>query len=306
MSGPNVAFAVGFLAIMPLIGLLIIAAFQIRKANLKLGEYAATLEARNRQLEKAREELALSQKLASVGTLAAGVAHELNNPLTVILGYTSLLLSLQQLHQPDQKELEDSLGKIRDAAIRTKKIVEGFLLFARVKEPERVFVQINNILTTTIELLADKLAADRIRVVARLAPDLPEISGDPVQLQQVFLNIITNAHHAMSEAYGKGTLTVTTKPAADRIRIELTNDGPPIPTSHLSRIFDPLFTTKAPGKGTGLGLSICYGIVKEHGGILGVENATEQGVGFIIELPAGEGLFLNGDALNEQTECRTI
>lgn len=304
MSGPNVPFAVGFLTIMPLIGLLIIAAFQLRKANFRLGEYAATLEARNRELEKAREELALSQKLASVGTLAAGVAHELNNPLTVILGYTTLLLTPQQLYQPDQKEMEDSLGKIRDAAIRTKKIVEGFLLFARLKKPERASVQINKLLTATIELLADKLAADRIQVVADLAPDLPEISGDPVQLQQVFLNIIANAQHAMSEAYGKGTLTVTTKPTADRIQIELANDGPPIPASHLSRIFDPLFTTKAPGKGTGLGLSICYGIVKEHGGILRVENETEHGVGFIIELPAGEGLFRNGDALNEQTECR--
>jgi two-component system NtrC family sensor kinase len=304
MSGTDIVFAVGFLAIMPLIGLLIIAAFQIWKANLKLEKYAATLEARNRELEKAREDLALSQKLASIGTLAAGVARELNNPLTVILGYTSLLLAPQQLHQRDQKGLEDGLGKIRDAAIRTKKIVEGFLLFARMKKPERVSVQINNILTATIELLEGKLAEDRIQVVTHMAPFIPEISADNAQLQQVFLNIITNAQHAMSEAYGKGTLTVTTKPAADRIRIELANDGPPIPTSHLSRIFDPLFTTKAPGKGTGLGLSICYGIVKEHGGILSIENATEQGVCFIIDLPAGEGLFLNGDALNEQTECR--
>lgn len=304
MSGVGTVFAVGFLAVALLVGFLIIAAFQIRKTNLRLGEYAAILEARNWELEKAREELALSQKLASVGTLAAGVAHELNNPLTIILWCTQLLLSPQQSRLSDMKEVEEHLVRIQEAALRTKKIVEGFLLFARLKKPERTSVQINKLLTATIGLVADKLAAARIQVVTRLDSDIPEFSGDSAQLQQVFLNIITNAQHAMSEAYGKGTLTVTTKPAADRIRIELANDGPPIPTSLLSRIFDPLFTTKAPGKGTGLGLSICYGIVKEHGGILRVENGTEQGVGFIIELPAGEGLFLNGDALNEQTERR--
>ncbi|TAJ28569.1 MAG: hypothetical protein EPO64_04515, partial [Nitrospirae bacterium] len=276
MVGPSAAFTAGFLAIALLIVLLVLAAFQIRRAHLRLREYAVTLEAKNRELEEAREELALSQKLASVGTLAAGVAHELNNPLTIILGFTAQLLSRATPSPPPQAELEKSLGRIQEAALRTKKIVEGFLLFARMKKPKKVPVPLNQVLMKAIDTVADQFAADHIRVLTRLAPDLPHLSGDPGQIEQVVLNILTNAHHALRQNHVKGTVTVTMATEADRIRLVLENDGPPIPTEHLSRVFDPLFTTKEPGKGTGLGLSICYGIIREHGGTIRAENRPEN------------------------------
>lgn len=289
VGGPLVVFAAGVFALAVLVALLILAAVQIRRANHRLGEYAVTLEAKNRELEVAREELALSQKLASVGTLAAGVAHELNNPLTIILGFTTQLLSPRRPLPPSQAEMEKSLSRIRDAALRTKKIVDGFLLFARMKKPEKVPISLNRVLMDGLRSVADQFAAARIRVVTHLAPDLPDISGDPVQLEQVVTNILTNAHHAIRKEQAGGTVTITTATEADRIRLVLENDGPSIPTGHLTRIFDPLFTTKEPGEGTGLGLSICYGIITEHGGTIRAENGPGRGVVFIIDLPVGEG-----------------
>ena len=283
--GPLAVFAAGTLALAALVGLLIRAAVDLRSAHHRLGEYAAMLEAKNRDLATAREELALSQKLASVGTLAAGVAHELNNPLTIILGFTAQLLSRATPGPPPQAELEKSLARIQEAALRTKKIVEGFLLFARMKKPETVPVPLNQVLMKALGTVADQFAADHIRVHTRLAPDLPDLSGDPAQLEQVALNILTNAHHALRQNHVKGTVTVTTATEAGRIRLVLENDGPPVPAEHLTRIFDPLFTTKEPGQGTGLGLSICYGIIREHGGTITVENGPGKGVAFIIDLP---------------------
>lgn len=301
MVGPSAAFTAGFLAIALLIVLLVLAAFQIRRAHLRLREYAVTLEAKNRELEEAREELALSQKLASAGTLAAGVAHELNNPLTIILGFTAQLLSPRRPLPPSQAELEKNLERIRDAALRTKKIVDGFLLFARLKQPEKVPVSLNRVLLEGLRSVADELAADHIRVVTRLAPDLPDINGDPAQIEQVVVNILTNAHHAMRKGQAGGTVTITTTAEAGRILLVLENDGPPIPTEHLTRIFDPLFTTKEPGKGTGLGLSICYGIIKEHGGTIRGENGPGKGVSFTIDLPLGESNGRHNGGMYEQS-----
>ncbi len=283
--GPLAVFAAGTLALAALVGLLIRAAVYLRSAHHRLGEYAAMLEAKNRELATAREELALSQKLASVGTLAAGVAHELNNPLTIILGFSAQLLSRATPGPIPQAELEKNLGRIQEAALRTKKIVEGFLLFARMKKPATGPVSLNRVLMNAIDTVADQFATDHIRVFTRLAPDLPHINGDSAQLEQVALNILTNAHQALSQHRARGTVTATTAREADRIRLVLENDGPPIPTKHLSRIFDPLFTTKEPGKGTGLGLSICYGIIKEHSGTIRAESGPENGVAFTIDLP---------------------
>jgi signal transduction histidine kinase len=304
-SGPNAAFIAGSLVFGLQVLFLVFLAARLRRVNGQLRAYADALEIRNRELEQAREELVLSRQLASVGTLAAGIAHELNNPLTVIMGCTDLLLSRGQTPTPNQKGPEDILIMIRDAARRTKKIVDGFLLFARTKKPEKVSVSIHALLNESIALVRDQVLADHIRIVTHLAPGLPQTNGDPHQLQQVVLNILTNARQAIRSAGRAGTITVTTAQDTDRVRIVLANDGPPIPPEHLGRIFDPLFTTKAPGEGTGLGLAICYGIIKAHGGSIRVAHGLEQGAAFTIELPADQHDCPNGQREKPRAEANS-
>ena len=230
-------------------------------------------------LRRTQEQLLHSEKMAAVGQLISGVAHELNNPLTAILGYSQLLTSSGQMG-PQGMEYSDKLYK---QAQRTHRIVQNLLSFARQHKPERVLVQLNMILEETLALRDYDLRMNHIRVHLELAPDLPATSADPHQLQQVFLNMVNNAVDAMLEHSNEGDLWVRTSANGDRLSVEFTDSGPGVRDA--SRVFDPFYTTKPVGKGTGLGLSICYGIITEHGGSIRVRNVPPRGASFTIEVP---------------------
>jgi PAS domain S-box-containing protein len=255
-------------------------------------------------LRRTQEQLLHSEKMAAVGQLISGVAHELNNPLTAILGYSQLLTSSGQIG-PQGIEYADKLYK---QAQRTHRIVQNLLSFARQHKPERVPVQLNVILEETLALRDYDLRMNHIRVHLELAPDLPLTSADPHQLQQVFLNLVNNAVDAMLESSSEGDLWVKTGANGDRLFIEFTDSGPGVKDA--SRVFDPFYTTKPVGKGTGLGLSICYGIITEHGGSIRVRNVPPRGASFIIEIPyqpaaIGKGLS-SGDAREPGREGRIL
>jgi PAS domain S-box-containing protein len=230
-------------------------------------------------LRRTQEQLLHSEKMAAVGQLISGVAHELNNPLTAILGYSQLLTSSGQIG-PQGVEYADKLYK---QAQRTHRIVQNLLSFARQHKPERVSVQLNLILEETLALRDYDLRMNHIRVHLELDQNLPVTSADPHQLQQVFLNMVNNAVDAMLERSNEGDLWVKTGANGDRLFIEFTDNGPGVKDP--SRVFDPFYTTKPVGKGTGLGLSICYGIVTEHGGSIRVRNVPPRGACFTIEVP---------------------
>jgi nitrogen-specific signal transduction histidine kinase/GAF domain-containing protein/CheY-like chemotaxis protein len=227
-----------------------------------------------------REQLLQSEKMAAVGSLVSGVAHELNNPLAGVIGFSELLLERQQ-----DPKLKKSVERIRDEAERAARIVKNLLTFARKHRPESVMVDINSVLEKTLELRAYELRVNKVKVAADLAKDLPKTLADPNQLLQVFMNVITNAEQAMKEAHGRGTLSLRTSAVAGAIRVTLADDGPGIAPQNIKKIFDPFFTTKPIGKGTGLGLSICHGIIKEHGGTISAASTAGQGTTFTIELP---------------------
>jgi two-component system NtrC family sensor kinase len=235
-------------------------------------------------LRRTQEQLLHSEKMAAVGQLIAGVAHELNNPLTAILGYSQLLTASADVG-PQGIEYVDKLYK---QAQRTHRIVQNLLSFGRQHKPERVAVQINQILEDTLALRDYDLRMKNIRVHLELAPDLPVTEADPHQLQQVFLNMVNNAVDAVLEGSSEGDIWVRTGAGGNRLTVEITDSGPGV--REPSRVFDPFYTTKPVGKGTGLGLSICYGIITEHGGAIRVRNVQPHGASFTIELPfqAGE------------------
>jgi PAS domain S-box-containing protein len=227
-----------------------------------------------------QESLYLSDRLASVGEMASGIAHELNNPLTSIVGLSQLLTK-----EDLPEETVDDIKAIYSEAQRAAAIVKNLLTFARKHAPKRQLTQINKVLEDMLLLRAYEHKVNNIKVETHLAPDLPETIADYYQMQQVFLNIILNAESAMIEVHNRGTFIITTECVNNCIRILFTDDGPGIPAEYRERVFDPFFTTKEVGKGTGLGLSICYGIVTNHGGKITVESEPHLGTTFIIELP---------------------
>ncbi|MGH9712133.1 MAG: ATP-binding protein [Candidatus Acidiferrales bacterium] len=230
-------------------------------------------------LRCAQEQLLQSEKMAAVGQLISGVAHELNNPLTAILGYSQLLKSEELMNARGA----DYLEKLYKQAQRTHHIVQNLLSFARQHKPERTPVDVNQILEDTLTLREYDMNLNNIRIHRQFGPNLPSTGGDFHQLQQVFLNILNNAVDAIGEKGGKGEIWVSTDVFQNRVRTEITDSGPGVQNTH--RVFDPFYTTKPVGKGTGLGLSICYGIVKEHGGEIQVKNAPPRGATFTILLP---------------------
>ena len=236
--------------------------------------------------EQVRQQLIQADKLSALGEMLSGVAHELNNPLTAVLGFSELLH--QTVSEPKAKA---NLEKIYREALRMRRIVQNLLSFARQRKPERVLVNLNEVVQNTLELKVYDLRLKNIQVRSRLEENLPHILADPHQLQQVLLNLIINAEQAMAELQGGGTLTVETQrvsgPAGPGVQIRVTDTGPGIPPEIQPRIFDPFFTTKSPGKGTGLGLSVSYNIVQEHGGTLSLESEPGKGATFIVTLPLG-------------------
>jgi two-component system NtrC family sensor kinase len=228
-----------------------------------------------------RDKLVHAEKMAAVGQLVSGVAHEVNNPLTAILGFADLMMENPALPESARKDLRVILQE----AQRTKQIVQNLLSFARQMPPQRNAVQLNVILRRTIQLRSYDFNSHGVEVVEHLDEGLPDIIGDAHQLQQVFLNILNNAYDAVHAAGRPARIEITTTKAGDAVEVSFRDNGHGI--SHPDRIFDPFFTTKEVGKGTGLGLSICYGIVQEHSGeILAHNNPEGHGATFIVRLPA--------------------
>ncbi|UCH50435.1 MAG: PAS domain S-box protein, partial [Chloroflexota bacterium] len=235
------------------------------------------IEEERRALEQKAQ---LASHLASVGELSAGIAHEVNNPLTGVIGYAELLLQ-----EDVPKHIRSDIEIIHEGARRVADVVKGLLTFARQTKPERTVLDINQVIQIVLRLRAYELETANIKVITKLAPDLPITIADAGQLQQVFLNLIINAETEMRSAHNKGKLTIRTEHIDNTIRVSFKDDGPGIAKENLKRIFDPFFTTRETGKGTGLGLSICHGIVTEHGGRIYVESELGKGATFIVELP---------------------
>jgi signal transduction histidine kinase len=231
-------------------------------------------------LQRLQAQLVQTEKLVSLGQLAAGAAHEINNPLTAILGYSDLLADDASLSEKPRA----IAGKIRDQARRTKTLVGNLLSFARQVPAERTLLDLNTVVTNAVQLRALDLRNSGTKIDLKLESVLPGVRGDGNQLMQVFFNIVNNAVDAMESHSGSGTLTIKTMRDRASVAILFSDTGPGIKEPH--RVFDPFYTTKPIGKGTGLGLSICFGIIQEHGGKIMCYNGQEGGAVFRVDLPA--------------------
>jgi signal transduction histidine kinase/CheY-like chemotaxis protein len=232
-------------------------------------------------LKATQLQLIQAEKLATIGEVISGVAHELNNPLTGVLGYSQLLMARNRDSQTGRE-----LDKISQAAQRCQKIVKNLLSFARADKPNRRLLGINGIIEKTLDLKKYQLHVNNIQVVKNLDPDLPCTTLDFHQIQQVFLNLINNAQHAIAGAgMNPGRIEVTTSHDGDTIQVRMSDNGHGMSPKTLERIFEPFFSTKRDGEGTGLGLSVSYGIVKEHGGTILASSREEEGTTFVLEFP---------------------
>jgi signal transduction histidine kinase/ActR/RegA family two-component response regulator len=264
----------------------------------EIGELACAFNRMTENLERSRSQLERtietlkttqaqliqSEKLSGIGEFVAGIAHELNNPLTSVMGFSELLK--QSAADPQHQRQLDLIHK---SALRCQKIVQSLLSFARRHQAERKLSSLNELITGAVEFLQYQLRTSNIEVVTKLDSDLPKTMVDPHQLQQVFLNIINNARQAIEGHHPKGCVRIGTQTCGQHLRVVIQDDGPGISDQNLSKVFDPFFTTKEVGKGTGLGLSLCYGIIKEHGGAISVRSKPGEGATFIIDLPLVRG-----------------
>lgn len=234
-------------------------------------------------LRRTQEQLLQSEKMSAVGQLIAGVAHELNNPLTAILGYAQLLES-----EGLSEKATDFVSKLFKQAQRTHRVVQNLLSFARQRKPQKELVDICKVLDETLVLRDYDLKVNDVQLIRETESSVPLVTADPHQLEQVFLNIINNAVDAMLDAGHGGTLIIRVFAREETVHIEFQDSGPGI--KEPNRIFDPFYTTKSIGKGTGLGLSICYGIIKEHGGDISAANREEGGALVKVQLPAASSV----------------
>ena len=242
---------------------------------------AAALKQRDEQLkEQAARKVMESERLAIIGQLAAGVAHEINNPLTGIVTYSQLLLE----KNPGEGSTRSSLQKIVTQANRCRKIVRGLLDFSRQSKPDERPCNVNTVLQECVALVANQALFQNIEIVRHLGEELPRVPMDPSQIQQVFMNLIINAAEA-TPADGRLTLATRVDASGRFLEVEFADTGCGIKEADLERIFDPFFTTKGARRGTGLGLAISYGIVKEHRGTIRVESTVGKGTTFVVSLP---------------------
>jgi signal transduction histidine kinase len=267
---------VTLIAALPLV---LIVFLRIHLADADRARLLARSESSIENLQRLQAQMVQSEKLVSLGQLAAGAAHEINNPLTAILGYSDMLADDDSL--PDRAR--STATKIREQARRTKSLVQNLLSFARQVPAERTLLDINTVVTNAVQLRALDLHSGGSTIDLQLESVLPGVRGDNNQLMQVFFNVISNALDAMAENSG-GKLTIRTLRDRGNVVLLFSDTGPGIRDPH--RVFDPFYTTKPVGKGTGLGLSICYGIVQEHGGKIICYNGQAGGAVFRVELPA--------------------
>jgi len=243
----------------------------------------AELQARLGELQETQAELIQADKLTALGTLLSGMAHELSNPLSTI----EISIEMMKRHPALPGPVRARIDMVEKQCERASQIIRSLLVFARRKPPERRPVDVNDVIRAALALQAPEFDLNHIRVVTAL-DRTPRIWADPDQLQQVLLNLFSNAVHAMKSAHGRGELTVCSASDGTTVSVAVEDDGPGILAEHLSRIFDPFFTTKAAGEGTGLGLSLSIGIVESHGGRLCAENIAGGGARFTVTLPVVE------------------
>ena len=232
------------------------------------------------ELKQMQAQLVHSEKMSALGMLVSGVAHELNNPLTAVLGYTQLLLERDEGHGARRM-----LERVHGEAERAARIVQNLLAFSRTQKSEKRPTSLNDVVERVLDLREYEFKVSNLEVRKALAPSLPPVMADGHQLQQVVLNLVTNAEQAIEETGRPGRLVVETTDRGGSVQVRVSDNGPGIPQENLKRIFLPFFTTKEVGRGTGLGLSICYGIVQEHGGRIDVESRSGAGSTFVVELP---------------------
>lgn len=240
------------------------------------------LEMKSEELRKTQEQLVQVEKLASTGQLAAGVAHELNNPLTTVSGYAQILLKRLNKKDPNFKKIE----AMAEEANRCKVIIKNLLDFSRQAErKDYQTLNVNTPLKNILSLVEEQMRLQDIRIIKNLDSHLPKIKAHLSQLEQVFMNIVSNALDSMPHG---GELRISTQKIDSGIGIAFTDNGCGISKESLDKVFNPFFTTKRPGRGVGLGLSVSYGIIREHGGEIGVESEEEKGSTFTIRLPIQE------------------
>jgi signal transduction histidine kinase len=230
-----------------------------------------------------QEQMAQADRLASIGQLSSGVAHEINNPLGVILGYTQLMLR----SEPGDSERFKDLKTIEKHVRHCKSIVEDLLNFARRSEPKKEKVDIHKTIEEVLGFIGQNIGSSRIEFQTDFDRSIPPVVVDDKKIKQVLINLLMNARHAVGN---KGTIRVSTirRDADGKLEIQVTDNGHGIEEKHLKHIFDPFFTTKPTGEGTGLGLSVSYGIVKKHGGEIRVKSKPGEGSTFTVVLPARE------------------
>jgi signal transduction histidine kinase len=258
----------------------------IARRGLELARVQARAGGAVAELESLHAHMVQAEKLASLGQIAAGVVHELNNPLTSIVAYTDWLLRKAEVRAAHADEV-DRLNRIKESAGRMLRFTRDLVSYARPSSEVPVAVSVHLVLEQAVAFCEHVLADACVRVVRELSPHLPPVRGKPEQLAQIFVNLITNASHAM-QATG-GTLTIRTFDDGGRVRVEIADTGHGIAPEHLAHVFTPFFTTKTSGAGTGLGLAIVKGIVDAHGGTISAVNGPDQGATFTVSLPAPAG-----------------
>jgi two-component system NtrC family sensor kinase len=259
------------------------------KRNDEFGRLAESFNAMTENLALARKQIYQSNKLASLGQLTAGIAHEINNPLTGVLTYSSFLLK----RVPEDSEMKEDLGTIVREAKRCREIVKGLLDFSRQATTHRALIDCNEVIERSLNILDNQLSVANIAVTKTLQPDLPGVLGDSNQLLQVLINLLVNSTDAIGDSGGEIFLSSSTKKLEQgpHVEIKVADTGCGIPSAQVDRVFEPFFTTKGT-EGTGLGLAVVWGIISDHGGFIAVDSKPDRGTTFTLHLPIDSNIDL--------------